>query len=390
MIRLIISFIVLIGAVYLGTQLRHDPGYILLSLNHWTVETTVWVALILLMLGFFLCHWLLIVVGKILHLSSSYENWRKKHRKQVAHEQTRKALIEFSEGHWMAAKKHLIKALPDTDTPLLNYLTAARAAQEMGDSQLRDDYLREAQQSMPEAKIAVELTQAQLQLADQQWEQALATLKHLQDLAPKHPYVLKLLMHLYQEVKDWQQLIDLLPKLKKYGILNNTEYDAFQHRIYLRAIEDLIRQQQTDKLNEMMSNLPKPLRQDNDLLAAYCEFLINTNKKEQAEAVLRRGLRKHYNAKLITLYGKIHISESQLEFAESLLNKQTNSPELYTCLGQLSLINQMWGKAKNYFEQSLAIKVTPEAYAGLGQLHEALHNETNACKAYRRGLELVV
>ena len=117
---------------------------------------------------------------------------------------------------------------------------------------------------------------------------------------------------------------------------------------------------------------------------------VTENKKEQAEAVLRRGLRKHYNAKLITLYGKIHISESQLEFAESLLNKQTNSPELYTCLGQLSLINQMWGKAKNYFEQSLAIKVTPEAYAGLGQLHEALHNETNACKAYRRGLELVV
>ena len=123
---------------------------------------------------------------------------------------TRKGLIEYSEGYWQKAKNHLIQALPNTDTPLLNYLTAARAAQKMGDSQLRDHYLREAQQSMPEAKIAVELTQAQLQLANHQWEQALATLRHLHDLAPQHPYVLKLLMNLYKEVRDWPQLIAIL------------------------------------------------------------------------------------------------------------------------------------------------------------------------------------
>ena len=109
----------------------------------------------------------------------------------------------------------MIQALPNTDTPLLNYLTAARAAQKMGDSKLRDHYLREAQHSMPDAKIAVELTQAQLQLANNQWEQALATLRHLHDLAPHHPYVLKLLMNLYKEIRDWPQLIAILPDLRK-------------------------------------------------------------------------------------------------------------------------------------------------------------------------------
>lgn len=141
--------------------------------------------------------------------------WHSRRLAQKAQATTRKGLIEYSEGYWQKAKNHLIQALPNTDTPLLNYLTAARAAQKMGDSKLRDHYLREAQQSMPEAKIAVELTQAQLQLANHQWEQALATLKHLQDLAPRHPYVLKLLMNLYEEIKDWQQLIALLPDLKR-------------------------------------------------------------------------------------------------------------------------------------------------------------------------------
>ncbi|WBV63404.1 hypothetical protein PGH43_00365 [Legionella pneumophila 130b] len=81
---------------------------------------------------------------------------------------------------------------------------------------------------MPEAKIAVELTQAQLQLANHQWEQALATLKHLQDLAPRHPYVLKLLMNLYEEIKDWQQLIALLPDLKKNHIISDQAFEQLQ------------------------------------------------------------------------------------------------------------------------------------------------------------------
>ncbi len=114
----------------------------------------------------------------------AFKQWNAHRLTQNAQAITRKGLIEYSEGYWQKAQNHLMQALPNADTPLLNYLTAARAAQKMGDSTLRDHYLREAQQSMPEAKIAVELTQAQLQLANNQWEQALATLRHLHDLAP--------------------------------------------------------------------------------------------------------------------------------------------------------------------------------------------------------------
>src|SRR5690606_25675395 len=204
------------GSVYLGIQLNYDPGYVLIAINHWTVETTLWVAVCGLLLLYILTHLVLQFSHKIARTPRAVNKWNSRRLAHKAQATTRKGLIEYSEGYWQKAKTHLIQALPNTDTPLLNYLTAARAAQKMGDSQLRDHYLREAQQSMPEAKIAVELTQAQLQLANHQWEQALATLRHLQDLAPRHPYVLKLLMDLYKEVRDWPQLIALLPDLKKY------------------------------------------------------------------------------------------------------------------------------------------------------------------------------
>lgn len=53
MIRILIIFIVLLASVWLGIQLNRDPGYILIAINQWTIETTLWVAIIGVILAFF-------------------------------------------------------------------------------------------------------------------------------------------------------------------------------------------------------------------------------------------------------------------------------------------------------------------------------------------------
>ena len=388
MIRALLIFILLLGSVWLGIQLQHDPGYLLVAINHWTIETTVWVAIIALVLIFIILHTILLLLHWIVHLPTSWGNWLAKRRIQHAQAKTRQGLIEFSEGHWLQAKNHLIKALPDTETPLLNYLTAARAAQEMGDSKLRDDYLREAQQSMPEATIAVELTQAQLQLANQQWEQALATLRHLQDLAPHHPYVLKLLMHLYEEVKDWPQLIALLPELKRKQIVSEKTYQRLQQHAYLQALLDLIKLDQSQALKEFIDALPKNLIHNAGLMTAYTRYLLSKQDNTQAEFLLRRCLRKQFNDQLIDIYGLLKDKDAQLSFAESLLKEQPHSAALFLCLGRLSKTQNLWGKAKLYFEQSIEFGATPAAYLELGKLLEQLSDQAGACTAYQQGLLL--
>lgn len=388
MIRIFYIFALLIAAVYLGIQLHNDPGLVLISINHWTIEATLWVTLAALLIVFIVLHGLLVLLHKITLLPGNYFKWKSKRRYRKAQQTTRQGLIEFSEGYWALAKNHLIKALPETDTPLLNYLTAARAAQEMGDSQLRDDYLREAQQSMPEAKIAVELTQAQLQLANKQWEQALATLRHLQDLAPRHPYVLKSLMHLYEEVRDWPQLLALLPELKKNNVITDHAFERLRHHTLLQAMSDLTKTSNEQKLIHMINHLPKKLRLDPELMACYCSFLIEKNQKILAESILRRCLRKDYHEKLIMLYGQFNTNEKQLVFAETLLRKWSNSAALYLCLGKLSVANNLWGKAKTYFEESILLSASPDAYAELGKLFEHLGEHDQARMAYRQGLQL--
>ncbi|KTD17569.1 heme biosynthesis HemY N-terminal domain-containing protein [Legionella jordanis] len=390
MIRILLIVLVLLGSVWLGVQLNHDPGYVLLALNHWTLETTLWFAILILALVFFLLHCLLLILAGISKSPSAFRRWQARRRAQKAQAKTQRGLIEFSEGYWAQAKNNLIKALPDSDSPLLNYLTAARAAQEMGDSKLRDDYLREAQQSMPDAKIAVELTQAQLQLANKQWEQALATLRHLQDLAPHHPYVLKLLMHLYREVKDWPQLIALLPELKKYHVLSAAGFEKLRHEAYKEALLELKRSNNTQAMLKLVDNLPKELTYDPELMVIYCGFLLQQNKDDKAEPILRQALKKEFNNQLIAIYGRLKINDKPLAFAESLVKKQPESSELYLCLGRLSMNDNLWGKAKGYFEKSISLKPSSEAYAELGRLLDKLGDQSGACEAYRQGLWLML
>jgi HemY protein len=240
---------------------------------------------------------------------------------------------------------------------------------------------------MPEAQIAVELTQAQLQLANKQWEQALATLRHLQDIAPKHPYVLKLLMALYQEIKDWPQLIKLLPDLKKHQLLTETEFDRLTVQAYSENLKDLIKQHQAEQINLLINTLPKNIKYHPEIIIPYCEYLIQSEQLKKAEGLLRDCLKKQFHPHFISLYGQLTANPNeQLQFAQTFLKKQPHSAELLLCVARLCVANQLWGQAKIYLDQSIRLQPTPAAYAVLGHLHEQLNEPLEACAAYRTGL----
>jgi HemY protein len=388
--RTLFIFALLLISGLIGVQLQHDGGYVLIAMNHWTIESTLWVAMTGLIVLFFILHALLLLLNWLIRFPSTWHAWLKKHRTHTAKVKTRQGFIEFTEGHWQEAKHHLIKALPDAETPLFNYLVAARAAQEMGDSRLRDEYLRQAQQTMPEAKIAVELTQAQLQLANNQWEQALATLKHLQDLAPHHPYVLKLLAHLYEDMSDWTNLLALIPSLKRHHVLPEVTLVNLETKAHLQTLRHLIKHHQTAALTKTFDALPKAIATNPEVIAEYAHYLIKTKQYDLAEACLRQTLRKHFDERLIELYGQIKDPKAQLSLAESLLKTHPNSAALYLCLSRISQTNKLWGKAKTYIEESLKRHKTPAAFAELGGILEQIGDHEEAKEAYKQGVLLAL
>lgn len=389
MIRFIFFVVVLIFSVWLGLHIQSDPGYVLISYGHWSIELPLWLTIVLLVLLFLAVHWVLRLCQFSGSVSGRVKHWSNKRKLRNAQYRTSQGLIDLSEGNWRRAEKNLVKAGNDGDAPLINFLAAAKAAQEQGAYERRDNYLRKAHHINPEAKIAVELTQAELQIHHKQLEQALATLCHLRELAPKHNYVLKLLQSVYLELKDWQSLVELTPELRRLKIGTDAELNAIEEMAYEQLLGEAS-QGDTSEFDRLWTSLPKIFKTKPAFVARYCEHLIAVGKNEETERLIRETLKKEWNKKLITLYSTVPDVDrkKQLLTAEGWLKNNKHDPDLLLCLGRLCKNNQLWGKARSFFESSIEIHPTTEAYAELGQLFEYLNESPMALDCYRKAVAL--
>lgn len=390
--RVIFLVILLLLSVCIGLWIHENPGSLLIVLNHWTIEMPVWFSLLGLFIGYFVFFILLRILTVVISLKQWLgrikRHWKKKH----AQLNTRRGLIEFGEGNWKKAEYHLIKAVPAGNALLLNYLTAARAAQELGSSERRDEYLREAQRTNPDAKIAIELTQAQLQIVSEQWEQALATLNHLQSLSPYHPYVMKLLVKVYLLLKDWTKLEQWLPHIRRKKIMNEKDFLRLENEVYAGLLEQRSKQVNLDVLESIWADFPKHIRRTSDMLALYILKLIEYQAFEIAEAQCREALKYEWNDLLVALYGQCESSnvEEQLRFSEHYLKYYANNAYLLLTLGRVCRRCQLWGKSKDYFLKSAHIQPEAETYAELAKLSEQLHESESATTYYKKSLALAM
>lgn len=384
-------FLVLLAAVSLALIARNEPGYILIDYGPWKLETTLTLAVIVLLLGFAALYYLLRFLSNAWSMPRRVRAWQHERQLQKARTALTQGLIQMEEGRWQGAEERLIKYAATADKPLLHYLAAARAAQRQGAHERRDNYLRLAHQSTPGADVAVGLAQAELQLSHHQTEQALATLQHVSKLAPKHSYVAELLMKLYIDLHDWVSLLALLPELRKHKIISETEADTLEIRAHANQIANVPRSQDLRSLNEAWNRIPKRLRTAEPVLLNYIQQLRVHGEELQAESMLREALKKHWSDNLIYLYGIVEGPDpaKQLAFAEDWLKHHSKNPTLLLTLGRLCLRNRLWGKGRAYFESSVGLNPRTETYQELGRLLEQMDEPEAALDYYRKGLHMM-
>jgi HemY protein len=383
--------VILLLATGVALLANSGPGYVLLSHGPWKVEMTLTVAVVVLLAAFTGIYYLIRFTVNAWRLPRRMRGWRIERQTRKARATLIRGLIHLEEGQWQAAEQQLIQYVDHADTPLLHYLAAARAAQKQAAHERRDNYLSLAHQSTPGADIAVGLTQAELQLSHRQLEQALATLMHLRQLAPKHNYVLKLLMKLYVELRDWRQLLELLPTLLKDAVLSKTQADALEVRAYAELLSASgARSYSTTVLHELWNSMPKRLRTNEDVLISYASELRVRGEEAACEVLLREALKKNWHEKAAHLYGLVAGQDAamQLVHAETWLKAHPQNPTLLLTLGRLARRNRLWGKARSYLESSLATARRTETYQELGTLLEEMSEPGAALENYRNGLRM--
>lgn len=383
-------FAVIFIAVSAGLLAHKDSGYVLFGRGYDTVEMSLSLFLVILLLSYFLGYIAVRFIFRTWTMPKQLKQWRHAQQAEKARNVSLKGLINLSQGQWKKAERLLTRSVKNSDMPLLNYLSAAKAAQKQNSPERRDHYLALAHKSMPDADFSVKLTQAELQFAHGQNEQALATLVHLHSLSPKHPHIMVLLSQLYKELNSWQDLKKLLPQLRKYKVYPEKELLELEKETYLALIQQINQKSDADKLPILWQSISKELKKDTVLLEAYCNQLIQLEKNDEAELILRNFLRKNWNPNLVKLYGLVKSSqlEKQLVFAESLSKDHDNHPILLLTLGRLCMYNDLWGKARAYLEASLGNRESPETYKELGLLMEYLNEPKLAAEYFKKGLFL--
>jgi HemY protein len=376
-----IVVIVLVLSAVAAHFLLGDPGYVAITFRGYLVEMSVPVLLaiaVFLVLAIWLVRRLIQAPRRIGEAAGRYRAGR-------AGMKLTRGMIEVAEGNFARGEKMLGRAASTSDAPLFNYLQAARAAHLQGKDQRRDEWLKLAYEQTPEAANAVLLTQAEFQLDREQYEQALATLRRIEENSRDHSHALALLGRLYYRLDDWSNLAQILPRLEKQGRVKRETLDKWTARVH---IENLANAADGDAIVAERKKVPKRLRDDVSILDAYYLALIRVGLHEKAEKELAAALKADWRAPLVRLYGLVEGPDPtrQLKRAETWLAKHGDDADLLLAASRLCLRNELWGKARSYLETVIALRPTPDAYQEFGRLLTQLGETDAAADAYREGL----
>jgi len=362
--------------------LFQDHGHVIINFQNYLIEMFVPI-LVLFVFLLIIGGWLLI---KLFRVPKKLGKAATHYRTKRADQRLTEGVIQIIEGNFAKGEKILARAARVSDTPLLNYLQAARAAHLLGHDERRDNWLKQAYEQAPEAANAVLLTQTELQLDQGQYEQALATLRRLEENSPNHNHALTLLGRLYFLLKDWNHLSVLLPKLRKYGRLDASTLDKWSQRIFIEEFN----QTTDDVVLSVWKTIPQDLKKDLPLLEAYYSSLIRIGLHEKAQNGLIAEIKKEWRDPLVRLFGMVESTDTmkQLRYAESWLNHHDKDADLLLTLARLCLRTELWGKAQSYLETVISIRPSPEAYQEYGRLLNRLGKRDAAAAAYQAGLNM--
>jgi HemY protein len=379
----IIIVVALISAI-VAQILFADPGYVAIQMRGHLFEMSVPALLLVLVLLIVL----ILAIRAIVLAPRRLGEVAGRYRSGRAGQKLTRGMIEVAEGNLARGEKLLARAAGGSDSPLFNYLQAARAAHLQGEDDRRDEWLRLAYAETPEATNAVLLTQAEFQMDRGQYELALATLKKIEDNTNDHGQAAALLGRIYWQQGDWDSLGDLLPRLQKHRRIAPQTLQQWGVRVFSDKLRNAA---DSDSLNQAWRNVPKKLKSDLALLEAYYAGMLRVGMHEKAEKEIAAALKAEWRGPLARLFGLVEgkNASKQLKQAEAWLGSHADDPDLLLAAARLCLRNELWGKARSYLEAVIGVRPTPEAYHEYGKLLNTLGETDAAAEAYRDGLALL-
>jgi HemY protein len=299
---------------------------------------------------------------------------RAQRRHRRARDDTQRGLLDLAAGRWRSAEELLTRAAPDADSPAVNYLVAARAADLLDAIDRRDEWLARAQEAAPAERAATLVTLAEMQMRRGQLAAALQTLEQLEASGDLNSRGVELMARLCQKLGRGEQLRALAPRLRSTKELPEAQVNELLAQVQLEELRAAGERRDVAAVTAAWGEVPRATRRLPQAVAAYARSLMLADDHVAAEKVLREALDEQFDPVLVRLYGDVVLNDplGPLDRVEHWLRKSPEDPELLAASAKLALRAELIGKARSYLEASLARKPTPENALLYAELLEQL------------------
>jgi HemY protein len=352
-----------------------DPGYVLLRLRGWRIETTVVAAVLILLLawGALTALWHL--------LRWPFGAFSRRHRR-VSQQRLGEGLVALIEGRHGDAERDLNRAsrLDSLRGPAL--LASAEAASRRGEHGRALEALNQAAQASPQA---ARVLRARVLRRDGKSAEALALLTPESDKGTLSPGGWRELVLAALVNGDLRRARAALEPLQKSGALGSRAYAALEAQVLVASLNAAA---DGAALNTLWSQLPKVQRRVPAVIDAYARRAASFGLSLPAMDEVESALRREWSPLLIETYGTLSGDdvEARLRRAESWLDAHPNDASLLLTLGRMCVRLKLWGKAQQYLQRSLALVPGASAWEALGDALSGQDDAAQAQRCYRNAL----
>lgn len=371
---LLLILLGVLGAQWLARDSARDLGEVFVRAGGYDFSATLPGALLALAAAA-----LLLWIGWKL-LTLPFRAWGRYRRKQARARLT-EGLEALHGGYWQRAEKLLQLAAQDDEVGTIARTAAVRAADARGDETAVQAHLSElAQRSATAHALAV----ADRAMARRQPVEALAAL----DIPAAQPLPPRGLALRVQALADSGRAGDaygMLGPLKQQQALSTARYSTLESGLAAQAMREA---SDANVLAERWETLPKPLRADAAIVAAYAERAAALRWEDAAARSLEQAIDARWDESLVALYGRLPIGklDSRRASAQRWLQAHPASPPLLVTLAQLARLQGQWPQAQEFLHRALAQGASADAWEELGHGFAAAGEEMLARRSYANAL----
>ncbi|MEO0972197.1 MAG: heme biosynthesis HemY N-terminal domain-containing protein [Pseudomonadota bacterium] len=379
--------IVLLIGLFVGAFSAHflleDRGYVLIRFMGTSTEMSVPV-LVMALVAFYVA---LRIIAQVLGAPRRIGSAWGAREKAVAQGALTRGLAEISAGNLARGERILTRQAARGDAPVLAYLEAARAAQRQGAKARRDSWLKRANDHAPGDAPSVLITQAELEMADGDFDRALSTLRRLEAIRPRHARCLALQADIYEQQQAWGQLDELLPRLKKEKALPSAGLARLENQVTGHAIRIAAQRLDGPGLKRRWKQLGAKQKEDVSLTHRYVGALIQVGDEIEATEVIKRSMRQRWQPELLYTIGQL--SDAQQRKLQPQITawrrKRQEDPALLYAAAAVGASNDPL-KAIARLESSLEQAPRLESFELYGRLLDRQGRHAEATVAFRSAL----